>query len=638
MRRWVLGSLVAALALAGLGDPATADPRPRPGPVPRVATIPVSTTSCTVIDPRAVCGSIERLWEPGNPAAGKVTIGFAFVPARRGPAIGTVVPHEGGPGYSTTGTAASYAAMYGPLLERRNLLLVDQRGTGLSEPIHCPSLQDLRGTYSDAAAKCGRKLGDRADDYTTARSADDLAAVIRKLRLGEVDVYGDSYGTFFMQVFAGRHPELVRSVVLDGAYPTYGESAYYPTQAPAMRHAFTLVCKRSACGDTYPSFRQALAMAVQRARLRPWRGTAFDADGTPMKVRVDAESLVSVAFGATYTPAFYREFVAALRDATLRDYTRPLLRLVAEATGGGTDAGPAYYYSEGLDAAVACHDYPQLYDMTAPPGSVRQGQYEAALDAAAPRTYHPFTVREYADSDWQALDWCTQWPVAPASNPAGPVVPPGGSYPDVPVLVLSGELDSITTAAEGDIVASQWPNARHVVVRNSFHVTAVGDTDDCAVRILRGFVADPSTPLRRACARSVPPVRAMQFFPDPVEQGAGPQLVAVVAVQTVADLPDRWWNNYSGHGVGLRGGTFTYSGDRVVTFRLDGYSLAAGLAVSGRAVWDRYGETMTVDLTIRTRGRTGRLRGSWDTRAIGARTVLTGTLDGRPFWVDVLAP
>ena len=61
----------------------------------------------------------------------------------------------------------------------------------------------------------------------------------------KVDVYGDSYGTFFTQVFAGRHPELVRTVVLDGAYPTYGESGWYPTQGPAVRRAFDLVCDRS---------------------------------------------------------------------------------------------------------------------------------------------------------------------------------------------------------------------------------------------------------------------------------------------------------------------------------------------------------------------------------------------------------
>ena len=544
--------------------------------------------------PHARCGSIERPWEPGNPGAGTVTVGFAFVPARdhTRPALGTVVPHEGGPGYSTTGTAASYAEMYGPLLDRRNLLLVDQRGTGRSEPIDCPALQDLKGDYAPAAAACGAALGARADDYSTALSADDLAAVVDALGLGPVDVYGDSYGTFFAQVYAGRHPEQVRSVVLDSAYPAYGEDGWYATQGPAMRSSFAVVCRRTpACRDAGRPFLPTLDQVLAAVREKPWRGTAYDADGRRMRVTVDGPGLVAVAFGATYTPAFYRELTAALR-AGLSGDRRPLLRLVAEATGGGTDAGPVKDYSEGLDAAVACHDYPQLYDMTAAP-AVRQQQYAAALDArsvSAPDTYGPFTVHEYAASDWQSLDWCTRWPSAPTSDPAGPPLPPSGHYPDVPVLVLSGELDSITTPAEGDLVTSQFPSARHVTVANSFHVTAVGDTDGCAVRIVRSFVSSPaaSIPDRLLrCARRVAPVRALGRFPAALPAHPTAGAVARAAALTVADLQDRWWNNYSGHGVGLRGGTWRYTGDRVARFRLDRVRLVAGLPVSGSAVWDR---------------------------------------------------
>jgi pimeloyl-ACP methyl ester carboxylesterase len=591
--------------------------------------------------PHARCGSIERPWEPGHPAAGTVTVGFAFVPARdrSKPALGTVVPHEGGPGYSTTGTAASYAEMYGPLLDRRNLLLVDQRGTGRSEPIDCPALQDLKGDYATAAAACGAALGARADDYATALSADDLAAVVDALGLGPVDVYGDSYGTFFAQVYAGRHPQQLRSVVLDSAYPTYGEDAWYATQGPAMRSSFAVVCQRSpGCHDAGRPFLPTLERVLAAVRKKPWRGKADDADGRRMRVTVDGPALVAVAFGATYTPAFYRELTAALRSGLSGDRP-PLLRLVAEATGGDTDAGPVRAYSEGLDAAVACHDYPQLYDMTAPP-AVRQQQYATALDARSlshPDTYGPFTVHDYADSDWQALDWCTQWPSAPASNPAGPPVPPGGQYSDVPVLVLSGELDSITTPAEGDLVADQFPNARHIVVANSFHVTAVGDTDQCAVRIVRAFVASPAASIPRPllrCARHVAPLRALGRFPAALSPSPGAGAVARAAALTVADLQDRWWNNYSGHGVGLRGGTWRYTGDRVVRFRLAGVRLLPGLPVSGTAVWDRDSWTMTVSLDVAG----GHLTGGWDTRASGADALLSGRLDGHRVRISVPAP
>ena len=138
-------------------------------------------------------------------------------------------------------------------------------------------------------------------------------------------------------------------------------------------------------------------------------------------------------------------------------------------------AGDAVDYSEGLDAAVSCHDYPQLYDMTAHSrrASARSTPTRCRRRSSTnPRIYAPFTVGEYLDSDWEMADWCLNWPVAPAAHPAGPPAPPSGSYPDVPTLVLTGELDSITTPEEGALVASAFPAARQVLVANSFHVTA----------------------------------------------------------------------------------------------------------------------------------------------------------------------
>jgi pimeloyl-ACP methyl ester carboxylesterase len=653
---------VGALALAlGLAPSATADPG---GSTPyrhRLtdahadrARAPITVGDLTLrpcdVVARAYCGHLRRAWEPADPGAGTVRVGFAFAPARdrSRPALGTFVPHEGGPGYSTTGTGASYAAMYGPLLDRRNLLLVDQRGTGRSAAIDCPDLQDLTISYSVAARRCGRSLGARSDDYTSARSADDLAAVIRRLDLGRVDLYGDSYGTFFAQVFAGRHGDQLRSIVLDSAYPTYGETGWYPTQTPAMQSSFDKVCRRSpSCRGQGPSVRSAMRRVLSDVRRHPWHGISHDGDGRRMRVTVNGPDLATVAFGATYGPYTYRELTAALRSA-LRGDRAPLLRLVAEATGGGTDAGPARDYSEGLDAAVACHDYPQLYDMRASPRT-RLQQYHRALTsrtAKRPHTYAPFTVREYARSDWQALDWCTRWPTAPASNPARPPRPKGGHYPRVPTLVLSGELDSITTPAEGSLVARQFPRSKQIHVANSFHVTAVGDTDDCAVRILRRFVRTPSRWPRHGCAAHVPPVRTIGSFPRtltgvPAGTGHGSVLarrVAPAAAATVADLVDRWWNNYSGHSVGLRGGTWTYTGDRTTVFHLHGVRLTRDLAVSGTATWRRFANRMTVQLTVVGHGRHGRLHGRWATRREGARATLRGSFGGHPVTVTFRAP
>ncbi len=645
--RWLVTVVVAlACATTALVNVSPADAASRPVRVGSLTLHPCDVAA------RALCGSIRRPWAPSRPNGGRVKVGFAFVPAsdRSHPSLGTVVPHEGGPGYSTTASASYYVPMYGSLLRRRNLLLVDQRGTGLSQALSCPDLQDLKIAYAVAAGRCGRSLGARADDYTTALSADDLNAVIHLLGLGAVDVYGDSYGTFFAQVFAGRHPSRVRSVILDSAYPTYGESAWYPTQTPAMQRAFDLACRRSAaCKNGGASFMTTLRRVLEIVRAKPWRGVSHDADGRRARVVVNGPTLVSVAFGATYGPPFYRELTAALRSG-LRGDRAPLLRLVAEAIGGGTDAGDPVDYSEGLDAAVACHDYPQLYDMTAAP-STRERQYRAALAQRArsrPATYGPFTVHEYARSDWQSLDWCTRWPAAPSSNPAGPPTPPAGSYSSVPVLVLSGEMDSITTAAEGALITDQFPNAQQVLLRNSFHVTAMGDIDNCGQRLVRAFVrtAAPLSTAQRACADRIEPVRALGSFPRrladvPAAPGSGTvraRRAGPAAALTVADVVDRWSNNYSGEGFGLRGGRWTYGGDHVTTFRLRNVRLVPGISVSGTARWARYRHRIRVDLRLRGAGPKGRLRGGWNTRSVAATAVLVGRLDGRPVRVRFRAP
>ena len=153
-----------------------------------------------------------------------------------------------------------------------------------------------------------------------------------------MDVYGDSYGTFFAQVLAGRHPDQVRSVVLDSAYPAYGEDAWYPTQGPAMpRRSRRLPAYPRLPRRRGPSWRPCRGCS---AAVRANRGTGTRRRGRPPDAgHVDGPSLAPVAFGATYAPAFYRELTAALRSALTGD-RGPLLRLVAEATGGGTDAGP----------------------------------------------------------------------------------------------------------------------------------------------------------------------------------------------------------------------------------------------------------------------------------------------------------
>jgi pimeloyl-ACP methyl ester carboxylesterase len=629
----------------------------------RVGTL--TLTRCNVL-PHAWCGALKRQWDPSGEVKGKISIGFAFRPAtdQKDPVLGTLVPHEGGPGYSTTDSAIDYAGMYGSLLRRRNLLLIDQRGTGRSGAINCPSLQNLIGAYAPAAAICAKKLGDHADLYSSTLAADDQSAVIRALRLGKVDVYGDSYGTFFTQVFAGRHPNQIRSVILDSAYPPTGETQWYPTQTPAMRYSLNTACRRApACRAAGSTPVKLLTRVLHQVRKKPYRGLAYDADGVRHRAVVNGAALVAVAFGATYGPEYYREFAASLRSA-LHGNRAPLLRLVAENVDSSSYDGAPAAYSEGLDAAVSCMDYPQLYNMADPPAK-RLTEYKAAVkheQAVDPKVYAPFTIEEYLHSVWEEANWCLKWPVPSAAHPAGPPAPPSGHYPSVPTIILSGELDSITTPTEGGLVKAEFPDARQIKIANSFHVTAEDDTDGCGSSIVRAFVAHPHhlTKADTACASRVPPVRSLGRYyssftrqaPADARTGNAVDLLgrraAAAGAETVADLIDRWYNNYTGHGVGLYGGTFRYTGDHTITFHLHRVRLDRNLAVSGTMVWKPYQHSLTCTLSLRRvtmAGHTvtgasvnGSLTGHWNTRRKAVRATMTGALGGHALKVSMRAP
>ncbi|MFY9511625.1 MAG: alpha/beta fold hydrolase, partial [Rubrivivax sp.] len=499
--------LLAALGALALAGPLRAEP-------PRKHVDAVS-----VAGPAASSsGTLLRALDPSGAVPGSVSVHYLFYPQRNPslPNAGTIVASEGGPGYPSTASRAGYLALFEPLREDRHLLLVDQRGTGRSAAIHCPALQADAFYTSASVAACGAQLGASAALFGTALAADDLAAVLDVLQIGQVDLYGDSYGTFFAQAFAGRHPQRLRSVVLDAAYAVTGADPWYPEAAAQARWAFDSVCAQNpACAALPGPSTGRIAALLDSLRAQPVSGMAPDGNGTLQPVTADARGLAYVMFSNASGPVVYRELDAAARAWAQGD-TAPLLRLVAEnqtlAVSGG---GPARQFSAGLFAAVSCADYPQIFRMGDPP-AVRQQQAAAAIaakQASEPAVFAPFTIDEFLamPQDYSVLNLCLPWPVPAAAFPPGQPVPPGTRFADVPVLVLSGELDSLTPPAQGAQAAALFPQARQVLLKNSFHVTALWDQDACASTLVRRFVQTLS-PGDTACAAAVPAYALVPAF------------------------------------------------------------------------------------------------------------------------------
>jgi pimeloyl-ACP methyl ester carboxylesterase len=645
-----------ALALVALGAAALACPPARAAP----ATRQVGSLTLTACDTAAPwCGRLARPLDPRGAVPGTVSIYFEYYPHRApGPSAGTLVAAEGGPGFPTTESRDSYLAMYGPLLADRDLVLMDYRGTGRSGALACPKLEAAATLTPEVTGECGRSLGEKAWLYGTGLAADDLAALLAALGTGPVDLYGDSYGTYFAQVFAVRHPGQVRSLVLDGAYALSGpDYAWYPSYAPAMRAKFDLACARSAACRRIPgSSIDHIAPALASLRAHPFAARASDADGRVREFEANATALAVVMFGSSPDDATVRETDAAARAFVAGDRP-PLLRLMAESLASvDSRVGSPQAYSAGLEAAVLCGDPPHIYDMTLPPAAraAERDRMIAGRERRAPGTYAPFTLAEYRGMpiDYAYLDECVDWPARPTAPAPPPLLPPGASFPDLPVLVLSGDLDDMTTLADGAAAAAQFPRARRVVIVNGFHVNAEPHSRSaCGAQIVRAFIRTLRV-ADAACAAQVPPVRLVARFartlaelpparPLPGNQTAAGGLRAVTAaVETVGDVIARLSANTTGRGVGLRGGSFR------VARQADGARLTLtdvrwteDLAVSGTVDWPgRSGEARAQLQLAGPAGMAGTLAVSWPEGVADARARARGVLGGATVEAEAPAP
>ena len=610
----------------------------------------------------ALCGKLDRPLDPTGAVPGRISIYFEYYPhLAPGGAAGTLVATEGGPGYPATLSRDSYLALFKPLRQRHDVLLMDNRGTGQSAAIDCHDLQIAEKWTVELIAGCGRSLGDSASLYSTAYAADDLAAILDALNIRRIDLYGDSYGTYFEQVFAVRHPNTLRSVVLDGAYPLNGDDyAWYPSYGPAMRDKFNIACLRfEPCRRLPGSSIDHILPALEELRSHPFQARAADSDGKEREFIADASQLAIVMYGGAPAFATVREVDAAARAFSEGDRA-PLLRLMAETISGVDSrdpSGDAARWSAGLAAAVMCQDPQQIFDMRLPPvqRAADRDRAIALRQRTLPGTYAPFTIDEYRGMplDYSFIDQCVEWPVAPPSHPASRVVAADAHYPDIPALVISGELDNITTLADGAAVAAAFERGTQVRIANSFHVNALPHARSaCAARLARRFIEFLS-PGDTACAAKVPPLRLVPRFAvhalqlEPASAVSGNRADAAqlrwvrAAVMTAGDVLARLGGNSAGQGVGLRGGTFRIvSDDSISHITLDHVRWTEDLAVSGKIEkpMSRSGTVRAALHLAAADGLDGDLTVEWPEGVADSNAGIRGTLGGAAVRARTAAP
>lgn len=624
------------------------------------ATITVGELTLTLCRPNfgGYCGSIRQAIDPSGVTPGKIRIGFEYYPRRdlADPSIGTILPQEGGPGYSSTGTRDYYLEIFDALRDRRDILIVDKRGTGLSSPIDCPRMQTGSLALS-AAAACARQLGDTAWFYGTDFAANDIVAVLDALGIDDVDFYGDSYGTFVGQILAGLYPHRLRSIILDSAYPVRPPDPWFGTDWAAAWSGINTSCARSpSCSSLGGTATSRMGQFIDIIRKTPISGNAPDGNGTLQPTTINTASLIYLIDDAGYGPPVYRDIDAAVRAWLESKDAAPMLRLVAEANTASVDAPSAFSY--GLYEAVTCSDYPLLYDLDEG-RTVRNQQYAAGVQDARenrPNLFAPFTVDEGIDSQLYItpLDSCLPWSMSPADlapGSPGKPLPSSVHFPAVPTLVLSGDLDSITSVIDANNTTAQFPDAVHVVVPNLGHVVTDGDEIGCTLGIVHRFVTNLS-PGDTTCVNMVRPVRTVPLFARlaselaPLEALKGNQAndaqrrIAASGLEAVGDVIARWFVTYNDFDIGLRGGKFTYTtSSKAYVFTLTNLKWTEDVAVSGTVTWDLVSNVITAQVTLNRGGaQIGALQIRWNDADINAMASVTGEIQGATLLAQRVAP
>ena len=636
----MIGVLAGALMLIGVAPPSAAlgAGSGAPGTI-RLGRI---TLHKCATGPLTYCAGMEVPLDYSSKASPSIHIGFEWLPATRvgrgKHAKGTLLAVEGGPGFSSIGSEGGYAAMLGSLRHTRNLLLIDLRGTGASTPLSCVGLENFSqvqhqfgAAFDRLVANCGSKLnqtwryrtGKRrfvhaSDLFNSAYSARDVSRVLTALRIGRVDLYGDSYGSWFAQVFASRYPARLRSLTLDSTYQVLGLDPWYTTTVITARQAFDHACAESAACRSAAVAGSAWARIGQLAKRltrSPVTGETVSPEGTLTKLTVTVETLVNLVNNAGFDPLIYRDLDAAARALLTRDDQAPLLRLASLSLGFDNSNFPLPEFSGGLYFAVACTDYVQLFSRTASP-AVRARQFASALRREPAGTFAPFTVTQWTELDQytEAYSACLNWPtpsrLIPPITRRPPLVPAR-----VHVLILSGTLDSLTPWLAGaSLVGSQMGRTARVVrIANLTHVTLQNPNDACPARIFQRFISNPDGLAHEntSCAGQVSPVHTVGSYPPrlgqavPARPTQGNQVgrvalqAAATALASVGDEISRWPLLLGGGSdLGLRGGHISFSAGNVVKISLRNARWVANATINGTASWNQATGFVAARLTV----------------------------------------
>ncbi|MGH8081540.1 MAG: alpha/beta hydrolase [Lysobacter sp.] len=416
----------------------------------------------------AQCASFEVAENHAAPNGRKIKLHLAWLPATDEGATDTdpVFFLAGGPGQAATESWALVDSAFREVRKHRNIVLIDQRGTGQSSPLTCrDAVGDSEGPQDEQTAlansiaaveRCAKALKVDPRYFTTTDAIADLDAVREAIGVAQIDVVGVSYGTRVAQQYAGRYPQHTRTVVLDGVAPNelVLGSEHARNLDSALTAQFKLCQQTPACRARFGADpREQLRQLMARLQTTPVEVDYRDPNtGEPLRERVTAGHVAMLTRMFSYAPEAASLLPLMLNEADQGRYA-PLMSLSKML---GNQLGEELNY--GMQLSVTCAEDADLF--VANPGDA-----DTVLGDAMTQTLSA---------------QCKVWPTG--QRPKNFHEPFKSS---LPVLLLSGELDPVTPPRYGEQVLKHLPNGRHLILRGQGHGSL---RTGCTPKLLGQFI------------------------------------------------------------------------------------------------------------------------------------------------------
>jgi pimeloyl-ACP methyl ester carboxylesterase len=427
-------------------------------PAPRLELKPCATLPG--LPPEARCGTYE-VWENRAARSGrKIPLRVVVIPAQGPDRLpDPFIYFDGGPGQSSVANAPWIVQDLGALRKRRDILLVDFRGTGGSAGLFCPEMQGNAGRQDfldnfyppDRVKACAERLAKTADlsQYTNATSVDDVDEVRAALGYGKLNIFGASGGSRAALVYLRRHPETVRTLILLGVPPT-DERGPFPMARNAQRALDGLIAECAAdqgCHAAFPRLRDEVTAVLRQVEKEPVTVALTDGEtGKPVEVRLTRSGVAQILRYGLYNALAASLLPLEIHLAAQGNWT-PMAENARRFARGGTAVADGYYLS-----------------------FIREDEIPAAVRGTF---LGDFRIRKQ-----QAA--CAVWPVPPVGRDFLSPVTSG-----VPTLLTSGERDPVTPPANAERAARTLRNSLQVVVPDGGHIYAgIEGARECVDRLM----------------------------------------------------------------------------------------------------------------------------------------------------------